>query len=123
MSQVTQPLSLVMHTHAAINCSQLQDPTNGAVDVLGISFGSSALYTCNTGLAFPGHNRGNVIQRQCQANGTWSGSEPVCEGKQASTPIIPMLYVYSFLLELCTITLQLVLSGVDDCTQWRVSSI
>ena len=33
-----------------------------------------ALYTCDSGFTLIGNNR-----RVCQANGTWSGQEPVCE--------------------------------------------
>ena len=40
-------------------------------------FGSVAVYTCQDGYRLP---QGSNHQRICQANGTWSGDSPKCEG-------------------------------------------
>lgn len=37
------------------------------------SIGSKVQYTCSVGY-------GGDAERQCQANGTWSGTQPICEG-------------------------------------------
>ena len=60
----------------AVNCGDLTDPTNGAVNTSsGTTFNMNATYTCNTG-----YNLIGITPRTCQAtNETWSGSEPTCE--------------------------------------------
>ncbi|XP_064386426.1 latrophilin-like protein LAT-2 isoform X1 [Halichondria panicea] len=59
-----------------VNCGDLTDPTNGAVNTSsGTTFNMNATYTCNTG-----YNLNGITPRTCQAtNETWSGSEPTCE--------------------------------------------
>ena len=59
-------------------CDVLPNPTNGLVTITrlgspGILPGSQAVYTCNGGYEI----NGNSI-RDCQSDGTWSGSEPTC---------------------------------------------
>ena len=69
-----------MHTfhirtvHIAIDCGPLSDPENGGVSLRGTTFGSGALYFCNTGFTLTGPS-----SRLCMANGSWSGEAPVCE--------------------------------------------
>ncbi len=58
----------------AVDCGSLTDPTNGTVDASPTTFMSTATYTCNTGYNINGGNTST-----CQANGTWSGSEPTCD--------------------------------------------
>ena len=38
---------------------------------------ATAKYTCNTGFVLHG-----VEVRECQSDGVWSGSEPVCSSKK-----------------------------------------
>ncbi len=61
----------------AVNCGDLTDPSNGAVNTSsGTTFNMNATYTCNTG-----YNLIGITPRTCQANETWSGSEPTCNRK------------------------------------------
>ena len=57
--------------HPAL-CPTLTPPSNGAVTWDGLTHGSTATYTCDTGYYMAGDN-----PRTCQ-NGVWSGQEPVC---------------------------------------------
>ena len=53
------------------------NPDNGRVDFsAGTTFGSTATYECTRPFAVNG-----TESRLCQANGTWSGEDPVCTGK------------------------------------------
>ena len=53
------------------------DPDNGRVDFSsGTTFGSTATYECTSPFAVNG-----TETRVCEANGTWSGEEPLCTGK------------------------------------------
>ncbi|XP_064386252.1 CUB and sushi domain-containing protein 2-like isoform X2 [Halichondria panicea] len=56
-----------------VSCGSLDDPTNGRVMTTGTTLSNIATYTCNTG-----YTRSVDQTRVCQANGDWSGSEPVC---------------------------------------------
>ena len=67
-------------THVAVDCGSLDSPSNGNVSLSGTTFQSVAQYSCDMGYLLVG-----MESRQCQANRTWSGESPVCEGKvQAS---------------------------------------
>lgn len=64
-----------------VSCSPL-DIDNGMVVTQGgdrIIFGEGAVatYSCNPNFALMG-----VERRVCQANGTWSQTDPACVGKQ-----------------------------------------
>ena len=59
-----------------INCSQLDNPMNGLVQVSGTTIGSRADYKCNSGFKLEG-----VAWRRCQDNGEWTGEAPVCKSK------------------------------------------
>ena len=59
----------------AIICPRLRDIDNGRVRMSGFTIGSTAIYICRTGFSLMG-NRG----RECQEDGSWSGSEPSCRG-------------------------------------------
>ena len=69
-----------MHSTAIIiivhlgECSELANPTNGAVSVTSVTQGSIATYSCNSGYYLNGS-----FNRICQANGTWGGSDPTCK--------------------------------------------
>ena len=56
-----------------ISCGPLSNPANGAVSYSTTTYGSTATYSCDTGYTLVGD-----ATRTCQADGTWSGSEPVC---------------------------------------------
>ena len=60
----------------AVPCGTLNNPTNGEVSADGSTFGSQANYSCSEGYVLNGNST-----RMCQADGQWSGSEPLCEGQ------------------------------------------
>ena len=66
---------IINSSHTVVDCGNLEDPNNGQVSLNATTFGSSAIYTCESGFNLNGN-----MQRMCQANGDWSGNEPVCEG-------------------------------------------
>ena len=69
---------IVVFFLAGVVCPELENPRNGRVSLpMGTAFGDLANYTCDDGL-LPVF--GDTI-RTCEANGQWSGSEPIC-GKQ-----------------------------------------
>lgn len=58
-----------------IDCGSLVAPDNGFVNVPSTNFGSTALYQCNNGFILIGDRT-----RVCQRSGSWSGTNPVCQG-------------------------------------------
>lgn len=56
-------------------------PENGVVHAPVTTYESLAVYSCSMGYNL---NPGNNF-RQCQANGTWSGPNPTCEGNTVDT--------------------------------------
>ena len=62
----------------AVTCSNLTDPTNG---ILNCSFGGDSVahvgetcnYVCDTGYIL-----NDTINRTCQNNGTWTGTDAMC---------------------------------------------
>ena len=65
--------------HSVNMCPTLDNPANGNLVLSGNTSGETADYTCDTGFSLVG-----MSQRSCQSNGTWSGSEPTCESKNAN---------------------------------------
>ena len=69
------------HTHAhsasspEVDCGSLSNPDNGMVSVTMTTLGSAATYSCNNGYSLIG-----PAMRTCQANGSWSDTDPTCEG-------------------------------------------
>ena len=63
----------------AVQCDTLNNPTNGEVSAEGNTFGSQANYSCSEGYVLNG-----ISTRMCQADGQWSGSEPLCEGENST---------------------------------------
>ena len=62
-----------------MSCSSLTDPSNGVINCSlgddGVpSYEDTCSYTCNTGYKLTGSDT-----RSCQSNGSWSGSDDVCE--------------------------------------------
>ncbi len=67
----------VLYTpYAAVNCSSLEPPMNGAVDLTeGLSLGATATYSCTLGYRLIEGDE----QRTCRPDAVWSGTEPTCE--------------------------------------------
>lgn len=58
---------------AAVTCPALVPPLHGDLSKTSSNVGSVASYTC-----LPGYGTANPATRTCQADGTWSGTEPKC---------------------------------------------
>lgn len=69
-----------MCTHVGVitNCIPLTNPVRGQVLYTGTSPGSTAQYVC-----FDGYQLIGDANRECQNDGTWTGSEPICQGELA----------------------------------------
>ncbi|KAH3889331.1 hypothetical protein DPMN_013385 [Dreissena polymorpha] len=66
-------------------CSVLSNPSNGKVDLSnGTKYQSTAVYTCNSGFLLSGS-----ASRTCQADKTWSSSEPICNRISCPTLTAP----------------------------------
>ena len=64
-----------------IDCGPVPDIQDGRVDFSGgTTLGSTITYSCNTGYTLTGD-----ANRTCQANRTYDGSEPTCEGEISLT--------------------------------------
>ena len=59
-----------------MQCPELQDVANGAVNYTSQKPGAAATYSCNSGYIL----RGKSI-RTCGQDGRWSGPEPTCKRK------------------------------------------
>ena len=59
-------------------CSYLSSPSYGRVSVTTDDIGGRANYTCNSGFRLVG-----LSTRTCLSDGTWSGSEPICNCKSS----------------------------------------
>ena len=70
---ITYTIAVAFVSPPVVTCPTLTN-RNGAVNVPSNNFGSTATYTCNTGYTINGDTT-----RMCQADGTWSGSEPTCQ--------------------------------------------
>ena len=63
----------------AVDCGALPNPLNGAVNTPNTVLGSQATYSClGSGYILVGDS-----SRLCDTDGTWTGSQPVCESKGA----------------------------------------
>ena len=59
----------------ALQCPDLQAPSNGDVFVTGFIYTSTATYSCDNAYILVGES-----VRTCQADGSWSGIPPYCQG-------------------------------------------
>ena len=87
--------SLLNCMHAFLctaDCGSLQNPANGQVILNETVFKSIANYSCNSLYSIVGDT-----SRVCQANGTWSGSVPTCQGI-----LIVLIRVFPTQLYACT---------------------
>jgi len=72
----------------AIDCGPPSSPaSNGAVSVGTPTFGNMATYSCDAGYEL----RPNNSVRTCQADGLWSGMDPLCERMNYAICCIKMI--------------------------------
>ena len=62
-------------TLLAVDCGRLSAPVNGTVHGKENTYPNILQFTCDEGFTLYGATR-----RNCQSNGTWSGSETICQG-------------------------------------------
>ncbi len=62
-----------------MNCIALEDPVNGTLTGNSVSYLSEVTYSCVTG-----YNLSGDASRTCQADGSWTGNDPVCNSKDLS---------------------------------------
>ena len=74
MSCYNKSLSIVFVTGAT--CPAPSAPVNGQVSGNGNSFGDVVTFKCNLG-----YNLTGSATRRCQADGSWSGTQPSCESE------------------------------------------
>ena len=65
-----------IHVLTSGSCSSLSSPRYGRVSVTTRDIGGRATYTCNSGFRLVGSST-----RTCLSNGSWSGSQPICNRK------------------------------------------
>ena len=58
------------------HCIELSDPENGQVEQNGNRERAVADYSCDYGYTLEGDS-----QRSCDANGRWSGTNPICKSR------------------------------------------
>ena len=78
--------------YTVVDCGDLEDPVNGQVSLDETVFESIATYMCDPGFVLIGN-----IERICQADGTWSGTEPACEGQSRKMQYSEYIMIYSWL--------------------------
>lgn len=61
---------------AAVSCGDLGTPANGRLSCRSFTYGSEVLFQCRTPFVLVGSP-----WRVCQADGTWSGVQPPCIGR------------------------------------------
>ena len=64
---------------AGVFCGNPGTPRDGSTTVTSDTVGSIAQHFCDGGFSLVG-----LSQRECLANGSWSGSLPTCKSKQLS---------------------------------------
>ena len=82
---ITQPLPLYPLSSYVLDqrpdCGDPGVPQNGRRSLSGTRQGDRVDYSCNSGFELSGDR-----QRQCQSDGTWSGSLPTCKSKDSVYP-------------------------------------
>jgi len=73
-----------------IGCSVLSAPSKGDVVLGGITVGSTATYTCDSGYVLVGES-----VRVCQPSGEWSGAEPSCRCKISESVCTWNLWIFT----------------------------
>ncbi|KAJ7417533.1 hypothetical protein WISP_63915 [Willisornis vidua] len=74
-----------------VECPQPEEIQNGIVDVQGLTFLSTALYTCKPGFELLGNT--TIL---CGEDGQWLGGRPVCKPIQCPRPKVILNGKYSF---------------------------
>ena len=110
ISKIAAFLLAVYITSPAVDCGVLDDPNNGQVSLDGTTPGSNATYTCDPGFSLIGN-----MERICQQNGQWSGSEPTCEGQSYNFTKI-MYLVKNIPFKQLTVELWMILIMDRYCT-------
>ena len=64
---------LVTFYYCTGNCDEPQSPANGGKNSTGNTEGQMVNYFCNPGFKLSGDKN-----RTCQADGQWSGTQPLC---------------------------------------------
>ncbi len=92
-----------------IRCQPLTQPSNGVVSIstgthgVNLGVGAIATYSCNSGYGLVGQ-----ASRTCVSGGgttgTWSGSQPTCEGKNSTLHSLHILAKHIFYKSNCTLT-------------------
>ena len=77
-----------------MNCSRLKDPTNGGVKSNEVRYNSTATYECLPGYELKEGDK----TRMCLANGSWSGSSPICVRKYSYV----CMYIRMYTIHICT---------------------
>ena len=71
-----------------MNCSWLKAPTNGGVKGNEVRYNSTATYECLPGYELKEGDK----TRMCVANGSWSGSSPICVCKYSYVRMYIRMY-------------------------------
>ena len=70
-------MDIIIFPSTAVDCGQPSSPRpNGDVSVSMTTLGNMATYTCDSGYELVPDNSA----RTCQADATWSGMDPLCQG-------------------------------------------
>lgn len=74
---------LTVHSflNVAVDCGTLFSPDNGTISLTGTTFMNTATYSCSVGYTLI---NGDQV-RECQPDGTWSGTQPTCQGGSVSS--------------------------------------
>ena len=66
---------------AVVDCGSLTNPMNGNVSLINNTFGSTAIYSCDTGYDLIGR-----MTSTCGADGNWSSTNTTCQSKWLIQP-------------------------------------
>lgn len=88
--RVLAPMHIIISKilFAAVDCGPLSAPMNGSSSGDLTVFPNSVLFNCDAGFII-----GGSTKRKCQANGTWSGSQTVCNGRFQATSASMTVYL------------------------------
>ncbi|XP_052280448.1 sushi, von Willebrand factor type A, EGF and pentraxin domain-containing protein 1-like [Dreissena polymorpha] len=103
------------------DCGSLLAPASGTVVYARSTYGSVAIYQCNTGHDMVGNGT-----RDCLSNATWSGQPPVCQIKDCQIPHIPLNGTAAFsnttfgssVLYTCDAGFDLIGNNVSECLEF-----
>jgi len=68
-----QDFLLILFINLVVDCRSPGVPSNGVVTIISTTFGSTVMYSCDSGYALCGNDT-----RMCLSTGMWSGSVPDC---------------------------------------------